>query len=113
MSAGQTANGDQAANWARIDRAARRAGAHRGDSPAQKMTAMFMGATNPESEWGTPPTTDQDTLKDIERSDPDGTFSTQPTAADYREHKTWAVNKHGKQAWNDYKKGGWAPQPEV
>jgi len=77
------------------------------------MTAMFMGATNPESEWGTPPTTDQDTLKDIERSDPDGTFSTQPTAADNRKHKTWAVNKHGKQAWNDYKKGGWAPQPEV
>lgn len=48
----ETNNGDQAAAWARIDRAARRAGAHRGDPPAQKMTAMFMGATNPESEWG-------------------------------------------------------------
>ena len=110
MSAGQTANGDQAANWARIDRAARRAGAHRGDSPAQKMTAMFMGATNPESEWGTPPTTDQDTLKDIERSDPDGTFSTQPTAADYREHKNWAVKKAW-QAGVERLQEGWLGTP--
>jgi len=60
-----------------------------------------------------PPLTDPHTLKDIERRDPDGFSHTQPTRDDYNAHKNWAVMRHGQQAWNDYKKGGWAPQPEV
>lgn len=110
----ETTNGDNAAYQARHARDDR----HTMATTVQPRWAKpAPGKHDPDTylkSWNTRSTADrQETLDDIERSDPDGHHRAQPTAADYKEHKDWAVSKHGKQAWNDYKRGGWAPQPEV
>lgn len=95
----ETANGDNAA--------------YQGRHAREDRHAMAVAVQPRRYKPAPRPSTDRDTLNDIERRDPDGFSHTQPTRGDLRAHKNWAVNKHGQQAWNDYKKGGWAPQPEV
>ena len=45
-------------------------------------------------------------LRAIEARDPDG-GTRQPTMADYRAHREWAVATYGVAAWTVYNEGGW------
>lgn len=57
-----------------------------------------------------PPVT-QETLKTIQRMDPDGKPH-RPTEEDYRNFKTTVVGKFGKRAWDVYVGEEWDPAPE-
>ena len=47
-----------------------------------------------------------DVLRAIEARDPDG-FPVEPTEADYREFRAWAIRTYGMPAWERYSGGGW------
>lgn len=53
-----------------------------------------------------------DALNTIMASDPDSR-ETEPTEADYARHRTWAIERFGADVWEAYRKGGWAPDPEI
>lgn len=57
--------------------------------------------------------TDLNTLRAIEQHDPDGWSDTQPTPAMYLQFRASVIDRYGRQAWNDYNRGGWAPTPEA
>lgn len=45
-------------------------------------------------------------LRHIGSLDPDGRDG-EPTEADYRIHRLWAIQCYGRQVWLTYVKGGW------
>ncbi len=55
--------------------------------------------------------TDLDTLYAIQSRDPDG-GEFKPTDEDYRLFREWVTKTYGAQAWRNYIKGSWGPEPE-
>lgn len=50
-----------------------------------------------------------DILRAIEREDPAGYYTRQPTPADYAAHRDWAISRYGRALWDTYRRGGWGP----
>lgn len=49
---------------------------------------------------------DIDTLRYIERHDPDGQDE-EPTEEDYQAFERWVVERYGKETYDSYMRGGW------